>query len=159
MKSLTLNSKMILGSFMTLSFLYLNPQPSMAQLNCNVVESFGNASQSQILRELNNRLAGGSHNINRRKDLRINQVENVSFNGCRITVKTNVTLERKIRRDAHGTVTIRADITSFSLPNRQLCYENAKVTDVSLSRTLGIGEAVYKWVANRVLPNKDCLGV
>ncbi|MBD2595472.1 hypothetical protein H6G74_14190 [Nostoc spongiaeforme FACHB-130] len=159
MKNLTLNSKIILGSFISLSFLCVNPQPSMAQINCNVVESFGNTYNSQILRAVNDRLAGEDINVSRRKDLEINRVESISFNGCRITAKANVTLERKIRRDAHGIVTVRADITSFSLPNRQLCYDNAKVTDVSLSRTLNIGEAVYKLVANTIFPNQECLRV
>jgi hypothetical protein len=159
MKSLTLNSKIILGSFISLSFLCANPQPSMAQIDCNAVESFGNTYNSEILRAVNDRLAGNSIDISRRKDLEINHVESISFDGCRITGKANVTLERKIRRDAHGTITVRADLTSFSLPNRQLCYDNAKVTDVSLSRTLNIGEAVYKLVANRIFPNKECLSV
>jgi hypothetical protein len=159
MKTLNLNSKVILGSFVTLSFLCVNPQSSMAQIDCNAVESFGNTYNSQILRELNNRIAGEDINISRRKELEINGVESISFNGCRITGVANVTLERKIRRDAHGTMTVRADITSFSLPNRQLCYENAKVTDFNLSRTLGIGEAVYKGVANIIFPNKQCLRV
>lgn len=52
---------------------------------------------------------------------------------------------------------MQADITSFSLPERQVCYDKAQVTDVNLSRTLQIGEGVYKWVANKVLPSRGCL--
>lgn len=158
MKSLTLNSKMICVSLIALSFLYVSPKPAMAQLNCRVVEALGNGLQSEILTELNNHLAGERERISRRKELQINHIENVSFDGCRMTTTVNVTLERKIRRDAHGTVQVGADITSFNLPNRQLCYGNARVTNVNLSRTLKIGEAVYQWVANAVLPNSGCFG-
>jgi hypothetical protein len=158
MKSLTLNSKMICGSLISLSFLCVTPKPAMAQLNCRVVEALGNSLQSEILTELNNNLAGQRERINRRKELQINHIENVSFNGCRMTTTVNVTLERKIRRDAHGTVQVGADITSLNIPNRQLCYNNARVSNVNLSRTLRIGETVYKWVANAILPNSGCFG-
>jgi hypothetical protein len=158
MKNLTLNSKIICGSLIALSFLYVRPQPAKAQLNCRVVETLGNSLQSQILTELNNHLAGQRERINRRKELQINHIENVAFNGCRMTTTVNVTLKRKIRRDAHGTVQVGADITTLNIPNRQLCYNNARVSNINLSRTLIIGETVYKWVANAILPNNGCFG-
>ncbi|MEM7555937.1 MAG: hypothetical protein AAF378_17940 [Cyanobacteria bacterium P01_A01_bin.84] len=157
MKLSTLNSKLLLGSFIALSFLPLGNKPSVAAINCNAVESFGNAYKSQILTKINDSVAGKSQKINRRKTLRVNQVKSVSFDKCRIKVSTHVTLKRKVRRNAHGTVKMRADITSFNLPSKRLCYKNAKVTDVNLSRTLGIGEAIYKWVANKALPNNKCI--
>jgi hypothetical protein len=132
---------------------------SSAAIDCNAVESLGNNFQSQILSEINKGVAGKSYKINRRKTLIIHRVETVSFDGCRIQAKTKVTLKRKVRRDAHGNVKIRADITSFNLASKRLCYGNAKVTDVNLSRTLRIGEAVYKWVANKVLPNGKCINI
>ncbi|AFY56854.1 hypothetical protein Riv7116_4433 [Rivularia sp. PCC 7116] len=159
MKSLNLNSKIILGSFIALSILPLINKPSTAAINCRGVESFGNRFQSQILSEMNKGVAGKSYKINRRKRLIIRRVETVSFDGCRIKAKTKVTLKRKIRRDAHGNVKIRADITSFNLASKRLCYRNAKVTDVNLSRTLRIGERVYKWVANKALPNGKCINL
>ena len=126
-------------------------------INCRVVEALGTSLRPQILAEINRQVSGTSYRINRRKTLRINRVEDIGFSGCRLTARTNVTLKRRIRRDAHGTVTLQADIPSFSLPARQVCYANARVTDVNLSRTLRIGEGVYKWVANKVLPSGGCL--
>ncbi|MDJ0733936.1 MAG: hypothetical protein QNJ47_07605 [Nostocaceae cyanobacterium] len=159
MKLLTLSSKVILGSFIALSLFPIPQKPANAAINCSAVESFGNALKSQILTEINNEIAGESYKINRRKTLKIHGVEDISFNGCRIKAKTKVTLKRKIRRDAHGNIKIRADITSFDLAGKRLCYKNAKVTDVSLSRTLGIGERVYRWAANKALPNGKCLNL
>ena len=121
--------------------------------NCNALESL----QSLILRKVNSNIAGQSYRINRRKRLLIHHLKDISFKGCSMNLEMDVTLKRKIRRDAHGTVKMRADITYFSFFGRQLCYHNAKVTDVNLSRTLGIGEAAYKWVANKALPNGQCL--
>ncbi|MEO0934386.1 MAG: hypothetical protein AAFY21_11730 [Cyanobacteria bacterium J06641_2] len=125
----------------------------IAANNCNALESL----QPLILRKVNNNVAGQSHRISRRKRLVINHLKDISFNGCSMNIEMDVTLKRKFRRDAHGTVKVRADITNFSY--KQLCYQNAKVTDVNLSRTLRIGEAAYKWVANKVLPNGQCLSV
>lgn len=159
MKLLNLNSKIILGSIIVLSSLPLANKPSTAAINCSAVESFGNSFQSQILSEINKGVAGQSYKINKRKSLVIHKVETVSFDGCRIKANTKVTLKRKIRRDAHGNVKIRADITDFNLASKRLCYKNAKVTDVDLSRTLGIGEAVYKWVANKALPDGKCISI
>ncbi|MEM7579935.1 MAG: hypothetical protein AAF316_08785 [Cyanobacteria bacterium P01_A01_bin.80] len=157
MKLSTLNSKIILGSFVALSFISLGNKPSVAAINCNAVETFGNAYKSQILTKIHDGVKGKSYKINRRKTLKIHGVKSISFDKCRIRVATSVTLKRKVRRDASGTVKLRTDITSFNLPAKRICYKNARVTDVNLSRTLGIGEAIYKWVANKALPNNKCI--
>ena len=128
-------------------------------LDCQQLEQFGRAFQPQLLAAINSNVAGTSYEINRRKDLEIHQVEGISFDGCRVTTQVRVTLERKIRRDAHGVVTLRGDVASFSPATRQVCYRNAKVINVNLSRTLRIGEGFYKWVANKVLPDGGCLGL
>lgn len=133
--------------------------PSAAQarsLDCNQVETLGNRYDAQLLNAVNHKVAGQTHRINRRKKLRINQVEAIQFNGCRMKVKANVTLKRKVRRDAHGTVKMQARVTALDLAQRKICYDKVQVTDVKLSRTLRIGERVYQWVANMVLPNRGC---
>lgn len=131
--------------------------PAKAQsLNCAQVQNLGTRYNDQLLNAVNGKVAGKTHRINRRKKLRINRVDAVQFNGCRMNVRANVTLKRKIRRDAHGTVKMRARVSSLDLAQRKICYDSARVTDVNLSRTLGIGERVYKWVANIVLPNRGC---
>jgi hypothetical protein len=126
-------------------------------INCPQLEQFGRIFQSQLLTEINRRVAGETHRINRRKSLRINRIQDISFSGCRVTVRANVTLKRKIRRDAHGTVTMRGNVTSFNPAAQRVCYSNVQVTNVNLSRTLRIGERFYRWVANKVLPNGGCL--
>lgn len=131
-------------------------QPADAALNCSAIESFGNTFNSALVNQANSRIAGTSYRINRRKTLKIHELRHLDFRGCRVNMTTNVTLKRKIRRDAHGTVKLSADISSVDLAGKKVCYTNARVTDVDLSRTLGIGESVYQWVANRALPNGGC---
>lgn len=135
------------------------PSALIAQsgLNCSVVESLGTALSPSILNEVNTRVSGESYRINRRKTLVLHRANAVSFDGCRMTVGLDVTLKRRVRRDAHGTVTLRGNISSFNLPRREVCYANLTVADVSLSRTLRIGEGAYRWAANRALPNSGCL--
>jgi hypothetical protein len=158
--------KFMLGILATTSIAgSLSPSVTLAQesnllaqrrLNCSVVENLGTALTPTILTEVNDNVAGTRHRINRRKTLVINEVLDASFNGCEITLLVDSTLERKVRRDAHGTFEVRGTISSFNLPRREVCYTDARVTDVSLSRTLSLGETIYRWVANRVLPNNQC---
>ena len=127
-------------------------------LPCNQLEVFFNAFRPQILEQINTEVSGASHRISRRKRLIIHRVDSIRLEGCRMTAVVNVTLKRKVRRDAHGTVTVRANI-SANPAARQVCYRNPHVADVSLSRTLGIGERFYAWVANKVLPAGDCINL
>lgn len=126
-------------------------------LDCNAVESLGNLLLPVVSSEINNRVAGTSHVINNRKTLKINRVNNIAFKGCKVSLDLDVVLQRKIRRDAAGTIKMSGDISSFDLGKREICYRNAGISSVSLSRTLGIGESFYKWVGNKALPNSDCL--
>ena len=147
----------LLPRFLGLALLVvMGPSPASAQLDCRVVESLGTAMAPSILDDLNAEVAGIEHRINRRKQLAIHSVESVSFEGCRMHTLLRVTLKRRIRRDAHGTVRLGATITSADLRSRVVCYQSASVEDVSLSRTLGIGEAAYRWAANRSLPDDGC---
>lgn len=146
-------------SLLVVLLLALGVPPAHAQgaLDCRLVESVGNARSASILASLNTAVAGQENRINRRKTLVIHSVERVWFDGCRMRAVQNVTLKRRVRADAHGTVQIGADITRANLRTGEVCYESASVEDVSLSRTLGIGEAVYRWVANRTFPDDGCM--
>ncbi|MEM6449309.1 MAG: hypothetical protein AAF703_03245 [Cyanobacteria bacterium P01_D01_bin.105] len=126
-------------------------------LDCNVVESLGTSLSSSIVEGVNDTAAGERYRINRRKTLVINAARSVSFRGCNMSVVLDVTLRRKIRRNAHGTITLNGNISSFNLPRREVCYTGLNVSDVSLSRTLRIGEGVYRWAANKALPDSGCL--
>ena len=129
---------------------------AQSELNCSVVESLGTELTPVILSRINEEVSGESHRINRRKTLVINQVKDISFRGCTIILKLDVVLKRKIRRDASGIVELHGEISSFDLQKRKLCYKNAKVANVNLSHTLGIGEGFYRWIANLVLPDNGC---
>ena len=102
---------------------------------------------------LNSQVAGSSHRINKRKTLVVNKVDSVTGTSCNIRSQVGVTLKRKIRRDASGHVILKG---TLRLDGGKICIANTSVADVDVSNTLNIGEAVYKWVANKVLPNELC---
>lgn len=124
-----------------------------------------------VLDQLDRRVAGAEYRINRRKTLRVHGVDSLRLNGRVADARLDVTLLRRWRRDAHGTVDIRAqldlggcrvrvDARNQAISVRgEVCLANPEVTRVSLSRTLGIGEAVYRWVANLMIPNRFCARV
>lgn len=84
------------------------------------------------------------------KRLRGQGLRSLSFDGCRIEIVAEVTLERRIRRNAHGTVTLSGDM-SLSLWDDgggdtylQVCIDDPRVTDVDLSRSTPIAEGIYR---------------
>ena len=95
-----------------------------------------------------------THKISALKTLVIKDVEAISGVNCNLNATLGVTLQRKLRRDAHGTITMKG---SMRFEAGKICITDPHVTDVSLSYTLEIGEAVYKLIANKVLPNSLCL--
>lgn len=133
-----------------------NSPPAKAEVDCTAIETLGSNFNPYILNTLNGALGGQIHRINRRKTLKIHGVNSVNFNDCSMVLELNVTLERKIRRDAHGTVAMTVNISSFEPIQRSFCYEGARLTSVDLSRTTIVGEAFYRWIANMVMPNSDC---
>jgi len=125
-------------------------------VSCRLVGSLGRGMADEIVEELNREVAGEVHRINRRKSLRINRVLDVAFNGCEARVRADVTLKRKIRRNAHGPITMAARIVHLDLREQVLCLDKARVSSVKLSRTTRLGEAMYRWVANKVMPSRRC---
>lgn len=116
---------------------------------------------SRFVAELEADVGGERYRINRRKTLRINGVTDISFSGCRVTVDLDVTLERRIRRDAHGSVRIRGDAEARLIDTRtaEICIEDPEVVDVDLSNTTIVGEAIYRGIANLVIPRRACFAV
>ena len=102
---------------------------------------------------VNQQAAGARHEISNRKTLVINSIDSLSGSLCSFRARADVTLKRKIRQDANGHVTLKG---ALQISNGRICIANASVADVSLSNTLNIGEAVYKWVANKALPTNLC---
>ena len=126
-------------------------------LSCQQIQTLGNALSSHIEREINQEVAGFTQRINRRKTLVVHNVHSTSFTGCDLQTKLRVTLQRKIRRNAHGNVTLKARVASFN--GNRVCLSNVRVTNVDLSRTLGIGEWFYRQAANKAIPNNQCFNL
>lgn len=145
-----------------LGWAMLSPRTaSAAPLTCNEIELVTAFARSEVLAELNSRIAGEEYRINSRKRLVIHGVNDVQVQGCEITVITQLTLKRRIRRDAHGTVTARATVSVNSLGSNtfDVSFDNVRVTDVSLSHMLEIGEAIYRWFANRAPSNFEVIRI
>ncbi len=147
-----IKSTLLIGTLFT-TLLTFNG-PAQAATDCNAVSLIGNAIAGTIQREMNNQVAGMSHRISRRKTLNIHGMNGVKFNGCTVYTSMKVTLKRKIRRNAHGNVSIKAKVSSFSA--NRVCLSDVKVTKVNLSRTLRIGEGFYKLAANKAIQNNQC---
>lgn len=130
----------------------------VAPLNCRVVQAFGNASRDTIIANINATVAGQERRINRRKTLVIHEVDGISFDGCEVLIDANVTLERKIRRDARGSAQVVGRVASISRERQVLCFErNPRVMRLDVSNTGIIGESMYRWVANMVQPVDRCV--
>lgn len=102
---------------------------------------------------INAEVQGFSYKISDRKRLVVNGVDAVSGSNCNLRATLDVTLKRKIRRDAHGTVVVKG---TLAVRDNKICVVNPSVADVDLSNTLNIGEGVYKLVANKALPKNLC---
>lgn len=139
--------------------------PALAQdtpppLDCRVVQAVGNDHKTRILAGLNDTVAGIEQDINRRKTLRIVSVEDIAFDGCKVTTTARIELGRKIRRDAEGTAVVTGRVASLSLRDRVLCFDkHPKVARMNLSRTTELGERMYEWVANKVHPVDKCVPI
>ena len=129
-----------------------------AQINCTFVENYGNASKAQILEQINNSVAGLEYKVGvtNLKKLKIKEAKNIAFDGCKVTLELRVTLKRKVRRDAKGTIFVTGTIHKAQFYGlKHIMVKNAKVDQIRLSRTLRIGEKFYKWAANRTFPKNQ----
>ena len=132
-------------------------------LTCEEVRSAVDTRGELIRLKIDEEVAGFEHRFNRRKTLVVHWIESVS-NGddaCEIQVVANVTLKRKWRRDAHGTVTVRAYVEVDAVEPRtfDVVFHNPYISDVSLSNTLDIGEAFYRWIANMIVPESHSIRI
>lgn len=129
-----------------------------ARVPCGDVERLGNLGRTVVLSKVNGDLAGTRHRINRRKTLVLHSAEQLSFQGCKATVKVRSTLERKIRRNASGTFTATADVHVSKCAAdgscARICLRSPKVTRIDLGNTLEFGEAFYERAANKAIKEK-----
>ncbi len=129
---------------------------------CEIVETAGNAPQmnARILADVNRDYAGRTERYNRRKSFVLNQATAITFTGCKMRMRFDAEMKRKIRRDASGTIDVVATMRNFrfasnSRPGRA-CVKDAKVHDVSLRNTLRIGEFFYEKIANWFMEKPTC---
>jgi hypothetical protein len=134
-----------------------------APLTCEQVGGALNLFGELIRVQLDSRVAGSEYKISKRKSLVIHGVEYVGPGDgpCQVVVVANVTLKRKLRADAHGTVTGKAHVTvdAVGVTTYDLFFDDIRVADVSLSNTLEIGEAIYRWVANKAIPDAESVRI
>lgn len=130
---------------------------SFAQLSCDDVEFLGNAASSYITDQINDRIEDQRIKINKRKTLVFKYAYNLNVNQCKVKMKIRVKLKRKIRRDATGFVKLSAKVKSFN--NGVICLHKTKIESINLSHTGILGEAVYKAVANKAIPNGTCIEI
>ncbi|WP_437905017.1 hypothetical protein WME95_42645 [Sorangium sp. So ce327] len=148
-------------AFAALSMLASAPASAQEPLPCESVGLLGTVFHDDLLERVDAVAAGiRIENLGPadNKTFVIHGAEDVSVTGCELTARLGATLHRRLRRDAHGTVTLL--ITLKVLPLDGLRFDvrlsNPRVTDVDLSRTTAIGEAIYRAIANgmreRLLP-------
>ncbi len=140
---------------------WVHAAPGSSSLDCNKFEQIASLFDNQISMRLNEEIAGYTKRLNRRKTFRINVVDSLLFDGCSATVIANISLLRKWRRNAHGSSTVIGDISATNGGNNtsRICLSNGRVTKLKLSRTTRLGETVYKFVANKVIPDNFCFSL
>jgi len=125
---------------------------AQADINCWPASAFIEAKTDSEVLNLINQQPTASKRLNRRKTFEVYSARSVSTDGCDVSGRFNVKLKRKIRRDASGHMDVKARINRFTG-----CFEDIKVTELKLSYTLRVGEAIYRHVANKKLPETLCL--
>ncbi|MEL6979138.1 MAG: hypothetical protein AAGM38_10710 [Pseudomonadota bacterium] len=137
------------------SLVAIAPSSASAQVNCRLVQGIGRAVEFDILQQANNALPY-EERLSKRKRLRVNGVDQVNFSGCQVSLRANVHLKRKIRRDAHGHIWMVGQVTDLNIGDRRVCISNIRLNRVKLSRTMRVGEAIYRKVANNRIPRRIC---
>lgn len=129
---------------------------------CEIVEISGNSAEmnARILTDINRDFAGRTERISRRKSFVLQRATEITFSGCKMRMRFDAKMKRKIRRDASGTVDVVATMRNFrigssSRPGRA-CVKDAKIDNVSLSNTLRVGEFFYKKVGNWFIETPTC---
>lgn len=134
-------SLVIIG--LTMAGLLALPSRESQALMCNGIS----LDDDSALIIVNDKLAGYEHKISDNKTLVINSLESFTANECNIVIVANVTMKRKLRKDAHGTMTLEGTLDTSG---GQICLVDTHVTDFSLSHTLGVGEWFYEKFTGKI---------
>lgn len=135
----------------------VNITHSSAAVRCTIVQYLGNLGSRYIDNQMSDKLIGQKVELTKRKALNVTDVNSVRFRGCTMNFNLGVVLERKIRRNAKGTIGVSGTISSFS--RHSICLRNIRVRSVKLSHSTGLGESIYKAVANKLISNNSCFNL
>lgn len=127
---------------------------SKDQQNCAVFDALVRPNIG-LVRQMINEYLPYENEINRRKTLVTHRATTLETRGCDAWITVDATMRRKIRRDAHGTLILRANLHSIS--SNYICLRNPEVKQVHLSNLGMIGEGFYKRRGNRGLPDEMCV--
>lgn len=133
------NTKSLIYAIMTVA-VGLLASPDTRALDCDGMI----VPDEDALTIANLSFAGEEIRVSKRKTLVVNWVQSVSGSYCEVMIETNVTLRRKVRRDAHGTMTL---VGQLALVDGDPCIVDTRIEDFSLSHTLVIGEFFYEKMA------------
>jgi hypothetical protein len=127
----------------TIAGLVAMASPESQALTCNELS----VDDELVLIIVNAELSGYEHEISKNKTLVLNSFESVTGDECEVVIEANVTMKRKLRKDAHGTMILEGTLDTSG---GQLCSVDTHVTDFSLSHTLGPGEWFYEKLAGKI---------
>lgn len=137
---------------------------SAQSLNCRVIESVGNHPDINpiLLDKIRNQSVGMSFKgLTNLKKIVIKDIERLRFEGCKAIAIARVVVDRKVRKNAKGTILVKGDVVKaenlLGKSGKSLvCITNATIKDVDVSNTFRLGEKFYKWVGNKVFPDNHC---
>jgi len=125
--------------------------------NLNNIQKCDIPISGPMLENLNKEYKDYTHKISRRKKLIVKKISSVCLkfdNGRpKVVIKVDVKLSRKFRRDGNGHIDIIAEL---KFDGDYACLYNSKLKTLKLSRTLRIGEHIYKSFAGQVIKDNTC---
>ncbi|MFO7565219.1 MAG: hypothetical protein R6X02_21420 [Enhygromyxa sp.] len=117
--------------------------PQAQALECQGME----VSDEEALDIANHSFAGVEHRVSKRKTLVVNWIISINGGECKVAIEADVTMKRKVRRNAHGTMKLEGKL---ALIDGDVCMIQTRVTDFDLSHTSKIGEFVYEKMAGEL---------
>ena len=95
---------------------------------------------------------GSRFEVSSRNTLHVRSFDQMVVTGCHYTVKVNIKISRKWRRDAVGSFILHGDIT---INGNEKCLTNIIGRSLSVSHTSAM-ESVYQRRVNDCLPDQVC---
>lgn len=150
--------------YMSIAMFLLNTNMYAQALNCRVIESVGNHPDVNpiLLEKIREQSVGDSFDgLTNLKRIIIKDIESLRFEGCNAIAVARVVVDRKVRKNAKGTIRVKGEVVSVrnllgKTGLKSVCISNATIKDVDVSHTFRLGEKFYKWAGNKVYPDNQC---